>query len=60
MTRARLIEKVIADYLEERGWRPPDPETGWINSETDGGINLPDMASAIEAEFDRIAREATR
>lgn len=64
MTRERAIEKAIKDHLEERGWRPMDPSSGWTVN-YNAGLNIPELAEYLDAELDRIladvaAREVAR
>ncbi len=63
MTRARLIEKVIAEWLEADGWRPVDG--GEMVYEIDRGpaevvIHAPGLSGAIDRELDRIIRETSK
>ncbi len=66
MTRARQIERCIADFLERDGWTFDDANGaadksehhhgGWITTE----LSVQSLASHIDAEFDRIARETAK
>ncbi len=63
MTRARLIEKVIAEWLETSNGFIIDDASGHASSQPFGDgdvvLNVADCAAYVDAEFDRIAREAT-
>ncbi len=60
MTRARLIERVIAEWIENETGATTNPETGEVVGFTDPVWSVMALAEAVDAEFDRIAREAGR
>lgn len=65
MIRARLIEKVVADWLEGDGWIVSGDGMGTAEYEIERGpssavISVVSLADAIDLELDRISREAAK
>ncbi len=63
MTRARLIEKVIAEWFKQEDVEIFDASPQLLaqpSGYSPRAFSLAALASALDTEFDRIAREAGR